>query len=332
LDGWRAQPREVVYDIDGDGRPDDILTVERMTSKGARDVRLWIYRGRSDGRFSRPRTATILRENRSRVTDLGKVSLSGDVVVAHVGKNRPPDIVAGSFPRTAHGRLITDDGRILTGLGGMRWTVGKRAPNLGVRRPVSADVSGDGQAETILAFPAEGGITGKPVVDPVFDGTTGRMTEQQLPQLSAFADFNGDGRADAAYVDTRGQLWVRPGEKNDTFGRQVPAMSGLVARAWDARNPQGFPKPFPTDINGDGKMDLVIQLPSIRGSTSPPEGVRIRVFTGDGRGHFTAVGPDYYPTNFEYVEAVTDLDGDGHPDLVAHNGYVAWGSNGGGFG
>lgn len=132
----------------------------------------------------------------------------------------------------------------------------------------------------------------------------------------AVADFNGDGTPDLAianayFVNTIGILL---GNGDGTFQRAVPY-----------RTSAGFANTIvPVDLNGDGKLDLVVASQS-RCYPCSQEG-SISVFMGNGDGTFQLTnvydsgGLGFGNGGFGNAEmAVADINGDGNVDIVAAN-------------
>ena len=127
-----------------------------------------------------------------------------------------------------------------------------------------------------------------PVVYPVAGGAHG---------LADPADLNGDGRLDLLFIagDDNGPnpgASVVFGDGAGGFGAAVQATVDFVY--------------FPTltDVNGDGRPDLVAI--SSLGSFG--------VWLGNGGGSFSA--PVHFPNAVYYGPAVGDLNGDGRPDIA----------------
>jgi len=124
------------------------------------------------------------------------------------------------------------------------------------------------------------------------------------------ADFNGDGRLDLAVA---GFGWDKKGETavlfNKTSDWSAPAFE---RRQVDARH--GPIHAIPTDIDGDGKMDLVVLLAQ--------EFETVVALLGDGKGGFrpqtlyAAPHPNWGSTGIQVV----DLDQDGDLDVIMTNG------------
>src|SRR5262249_35007447 len=124
------------------------------------------------------------------------------------------------------------------------------------------------------------------------------------------ADFNGDGKLDLAVAgfgwDKKGGTFVLT---NKTSDWSAPAFERLAV---DTRH--GPIHAIPTDIDGDGKMDLVVLLAQ--------EFETVVALRGDGQPHFrpqtlyAAPPPNWGSTGIQVV----DLDGDGDPDIIMTNG------------
>ncbi len=119
-------------------------------------------------------------------------------------------------------------------------------------------------------------------------------------------DWNHDGRADVAVGDGAVPgVGVFLGAGDGTFGSRAnyptaPIPYGLAA----------------ADVNGDGEEDLVVADLSASWEANPG---RINILHGRGDGSFGTVDLVGYGFSYKGV-AVADLNGDGHPDIVAGNG------------
>jgi hypothetical protein len=114
-----------------------------------------------------------------------------------------------------------------------------------------------------------------------------------LPVAVAVADLNEDGALDVVVANkTSRDLSVLLGHGDGTFAEQqrlavgVPGISAVVA----------------ADLNLDGHLDLAVASGCVT------------VLLGDGNGVFTNLG--CYALNVAHAVAVTELNGDGLPDLV----------------
>jgi len=124
-----------------------------------------------------------------------------------------------------------------------------------------------------------------------------------IPTYLLTADFNGDGKADLAYMFFRGPVSIFIGHGNGTFSSALDVPSITDGRSLDVG-----------DFNGDGKPDLVISYASL---TSAPS--HIAVLLGHGNGTFEEVDT---PVSLPYplYMAVGDFNGDGKLDIVALDG------------
>jgi hypothetical protein len=178
-----------------------------------------------------------------------------------------------------------------------------------------ADFNSDGKPDVAAANPSSGGIA-------LFlgngDGTfqtakTILLAGGSVPLSAVSGDFNGDGKPDliVAFSPTDntqpGGIAVLLGKGDGTFQTPVtitlpgPIIQQAVGSASSAALAAG-------DFNGDGKLDVVT---TIQGATSN----QAAVLLGNGNGTFQA--PILTNTNTSPpMIAITDLNGDGKPDLL----------------
>ena len=109
------------------------------------------------------------------------------------------------------------------------------------------------------------------------------------------ADFNKDGNPDIATNDGHILLGDGTGHFSLMAGSQFVAAGNLVA----------------ADFNGDGKMDIA----TVAAATGNNNQETVGIFLGNGDGTFTA-GNRYGDLFGVNNIGVSDLDGDGNPDLI----------------
>jgi hypothetical protein len=187
----------------------------------------------------------------------------------------------------------------------------------------AVELRGNGMLDLVVAE-ADSGTVG--VLLGNGDGTFQTEVEYSVPAPPLFVlagDFNGDGKLDIAVgmagSTTTGPVAVLPGDGLGHLGAalyaaaQVPSIAAWLATA---------------DLNGDGKLDLVVVDSE---DTSPPHG-GAQVYLNNGNGTFTAgqlffenaVVPGVPPVQ-ALSAALADLNGDGCTDAVVTDGYgLAW--------
>lgn len=138
------------------------------------------------------------------------------------------------------------------------------------------------------------------------------------PVSMVAGDLNGDGRPDLVLTHNDGftVVSVLLGRGDGTFQDAVRYGTGL---SLPPQYPQGKYSVAISDLNRDGKLDLVVSNPgSIWNPASAVTG-RVSVLLGNGDGSFQpAVVQNFLPA-FPYSVAVGDFNGDGNDDLAVAN-------------
>ena len=169
---------------------------------------------------------------------------------------------------------------------------------------VAADFNGDGNPDIAVASRNNHAIAillgrGDGNFTPATPSTVSLGGD--LPWALAAGDFNGDGKMDLAVG-------------NSVFGNDAASVVSVFAGNGDGSfaAPVNYPlgaRPFgvlATDINGDGKVDLVVSKPDLD---------TISVFLGRGDGSFNSALDISVP--YPTVLAAADFNGDGRADLFA---------------
>jgi len=137
-------------------------------------------------------------------------------------------------------------------------------------------------------------------------GTIARMgTFPRFDNLVAAGDVDGDGQQDLVANGSDGTLYLYPGNRS-TGGFRSRSVVGGGWQVYDRLLGVG-------DWNGDGVDDLVAR-DRRTGAVFLYRGAR-------GRGTYAArvqIGTGFLP--YDSMTAAGDVNGDGHPDLVVHDG------------
>ena len=159
------------------------------------------------------------------------------------------------------------------------------------------DVNGDGNPDIVICGSTPGITTLIGRGDGTF--TPGTASATTIGACGGAAgvilagDFNGDGKRDLLVNGV-----VLPGRGDGTF-----TVGSAITAA-----PLNFSSSIAAvavgDVNKDGKADVVVSQPGY-----------VALFYGNGNGTFTA-GPRYAALPDYMPVSITDIDGDGNPDIV----------------
>ncbi|HUB81177.1 MAG TPA: FG-GAP-like repeat-containing protein [Bryobacteraceae bacterium] len=177
---------------------------------------------------------------------------------------------------------------------------------------VAADFNGDGKIDLAVSDPGTPGSNAGGVAVLLGNGDGTFQTPKyfpagQNPGSLAAADFNGDGKIDLAAASTAGaSIVILDGNGDGTFGTPVNYAPGGDSQATPASI-------LALDLNGDGRPDLAVANHGF--ATVPNSSISVLLNTGGGfQPKFNA--PLKLPLQPDYL-GWADLNGDGHPDLVA---------------
>ncbi|CAH1215596.1 hypothetical protein PAECIP111891_04264 [Paenibacillus allorhizoplanae] len=195
--------------------------------------------------------------------------------------------------------------------------------------PAAADLNGDGRTD-LLAGSSDGFVyvytnLGKDeaayVSEPppkglalpdTFGAPAKLLLESGAPlQLGPYsavhaADVNGDGRTDLVVADESGGVWQLPQLASGRFGKPAAVLAGGTA----LQLPGGPAAPSVADVNGDGKLDLVL---------GAADG-RVWLYQGRSAAALDLTEGSVIITlphrSTHAAPAVRDMNQDGRPDLV----------------
>jgi len=308
-ESYAASGVPLVGDLNGNGKP-DLLLQTGGTPTGAG---LYLLYGNGDGTFQGVPTVPT--------------NTNGNMVYADLNGDGIADAVYQTSALDANG-----DSSIVSALGrgdGTFAILNQAIPlsGNGASPLVMGDFNGDGKPDLAvvtgnLTCPAPSGNSGTLSIYPGNgNGTFGTaISVTGLPAAAGAStpvvgDFNGDGKLDLVipygysctdeYPLPPGGLIFVPGNGDGTLGTPVYFSTGTYGTNL-----------FASDLNKDGKLDLVWQGISLSPGP-PPSGT---VYLGNGDGTFKQQPINLSGSATGRLIWLSDLNGDGYPDLMSEPG------------
>jgi hypothetical protein len=290
-----------VADVNRDGIP-DLVVANWCTDSTCVASSVGVLLGKGDGTFQP-------------AVPYGSGGLYADsVAVADVNGDGKADIVVGTcgFPKVLSCVASGGKAGVLLGNGdgtfqpAVTYTLG----GSGATSVAVADVNGDGKPDLLVATGSAVGVllgNGDGTFQTVTKYSSGGLTALSV----AVADVNGDAKPDLVVANwctdsscTASSVGVLLGNGDGTFQTVVTYNSGLLTNSVVIG-----------DVNGDGKLDLVV----VNGSTTGTDAGNVGVLLGKGDGTFQTVA--LYPRGGYGAGSVAlaDVNGDGKPDVVVSN-------------
>jgi Bacterial Ig-like domain (group 3)/FG-GAP-like repeat len=252
----------------------------------------------------------------------GTAGLLAKVSIADVNGDGKPDMLAAGCNfkdcftgvvtvRTGNGDGTFAGGTYVFGTGGM-------SPS----SPAVADLNGDGKRDLVVANCGNGCQTGIGTVgvllgngDATFQTAVTYGTGGVGAHSVRIADLNGDGKPDLVVANacaSGASCPTGPGSVGVLFGNGDGTFQTAVAYGSGGYDAESIAV---ADVNGDGKLDVVVV--NFCGDTTCSLPGTVGVLLGNGDGTFQSVVPYSSGGSFLGSIAVVDVNRDGKRDIVA---------------
>jgi hypothetical protein len=308
-----------VADVNGDGKPDLVVANQYACASNCLNGTVGVLLGKGDGTFQ---TAVAYGSGGTGASSVAVVDVSGD------GK---PDLLVAVFSpnggsNDGHGGV----GVLLgNGNGTFQSAVMYDSGGFNPQSLAVADVNGDGRTDLLVANcggssdDCSEGRNGAPSVllgngDGTFQAAVTYASGGYDATSVVVADVNGDGKPDLLAVNAYACSGTSSGCSNGAVGVLLGNGNGTFRGAliYDSGGNIAFSVAV-GDVNGDGKMDLLMAVRCSETGDCANSAVGILLGKGDGTFQ-TAItyGSGGYDAR---SVAVADVNGDGKPDLVVAN-------------
>jgi uncharacterized protein (DUF2141 family) len=297
-------------DINGDGHLDILVANECGSPSSCNSASISVLLGNGDGTFQAGVSYAAA----------GAYALS--IAVADVNGDGKPDVViaedCANVNSCTSGAVAVFLGN---GNGTFQTSIAYNSGGIDANSVAVADVNGDGYPDVVVTnyCVSENSCSGG-TVDVLLGNGNGTFQAAVSYNSGGFysrglsiGDMNGDGKPDLVVASqcnsntdcTSGTVAVLLGNGNGTFQSAV-------------NFPSGGPNAFSTalaDVNGDGKMDVIVGNLSDYGYDNGMVGVLL----GNGDGTLQTALLYNSGGNQLYSLLVKDVNGDGKPDILATN-------------
>ncbi|HYW44248.1 MAG TPA: VCBS repeat-containing protein [Bryobacteraceae bacterium] len=297
----------VAADLNNDGQP-DVVIPDVLTGS------VWVMLSQGGTQFGAPQQFPIAAAGLYEPQAAAVGDLNGDGKADVIVANQPFGGSLGSGIGSLSVLLGNGNGTLQSAMVTPLAGAGTPLAGTGSQILATGDFNRDGKLDVaVAAYGSSAGAPGVFVLLGKGDGTFQAPTTVTAPgglhpMAVAAADLNGDGipdlaveLVDAAQSDNPATLAIFLGQGNGTFG---------AARTFALQSKSGRAGALAIgDVNGDGKPDI-----AVCGGDSLSRSVDILL--GDGAGGFREAST--LPATYDgpVALAITDLNGDGKPDLV----------------